>query len=83
LGPLPTYAQFGEFLEMRPGEIPVRIHRLVLEGKLEAVQTNVRKRIIVASLFAYLQNQQREDASLAQELERRKISLDRFATEVN
>jgi hypothetical protein len=67
LGPLPTYTEVGEFLGMRRGEIPVRIHRLVLEGKLEAVQTNVRKRIIVASLFTYLQKQQREDANLAQD----------------
>jgi len=73
LGPLPTYAEVGAFLGMRAGEIPVRIHQLVEQGKLEAVQTNRRKRIVVASLVEYLEKQEHQDAIIAQELERRKI----------
>jgi hypothetical protein len=69
LGPLPTYTEVGDFLGIHFS----RIVHLVKQGKLEAVQTNLRKRIVVASLFKYLQEQQNQDAILAQELERRKI----------
>jgi hypothetical protein len=68
LGPLPSCREVSEFL----GVIPSEIYQLIQQGKLEAIETKRKKRVVLNSLFEYLKHQQRADVYIGQQLEVRK-----------